>query len=1424
MRPLEIPPELLHELETLRRRVSELEQDQHHQARQKFLPDSVTTDHYKLLYENTPSMSFALATDGTVISVNQFGVEQLGYDAGQLIGQSVLLVFDPADHETVRNQLRLCEEHPYKIFQWEIQKVHKSGGRLWVRETARSVRNNHGNLIILVMCEDITARKETEEQARSLTTALETIIHTSPLAIVALDTRGDTVTLWNQSAERMFGWSAQEVLGKRVPFLPSHCQAESDHLWDQLVEEGSLQGVELQRVRRDGTPIILSLWATLLRDQQGNIVNAFGLLADITERKRMESALRLNEQSVQELCEITSDVTAEFDQKLRALLDLGRRRFQLPIAAFTTLKDRQLKPVIIRSDNPIINEEVILPLCETLCGKALAADHPLTFQHLGTSRMEEHPSVTLRQFETYLGSRITVHGRPVGTICFLSDESVPGRFSEADLDFLQLMARWVSGELERQQAETRLRDSEERFRLMFENAPVGMAIVGADKKLKKVNPSFQRLVGYTEEEITGNTYALYTHPDDLRANLLVTDQFFRGDISGYHLEKRYIRKDGRLIWVAVTASSLQLPGESDRLLLALIEDITARKQATEALRESENRLRALYDQAPLGIAIIDSIEGRFEQVNQKYCEITGYSKEDMLARTFQDITYPDDLQKDLDNMTELLSGRIDSFRMEKRYIRKDGLIVWVNLTCVPLWLDASDRRLHIAMVEDITERKRTEEALQASETRFREIAETIEEVVWSADPAIGKTLYISPAYERIWGRTCANLYENPKSFLDAIHPDDLPRIIAGLAVQRDGLPFAHEYRVVQPDGAIRWVWDRGFPVKDHETGRITHYVGVALDITDRKQAEQEISLFRNRLQYLLTASPAVIYSCKPSGDFGATYVSDNVFEQTGYRPHEFIDDSAFWISHVHPDDLQGILEDLPALFEQGSHTLEYRFLHKDGSYRWMHDQLKLIRDASGDPIEILGCWIDISDRRYVETQLQLTQHAVDHAGDLIFWISRDAQFLYVNDAAAQRLGYTPQELRGMTVADIDPNYQNDIWPQHWEELKRQGKLRFESSHRTKSGELYPAEIVANYVNFGGQEYNFAFARDISGRRAAEEALRSSEERFSKAFLSSPHPIVVTELESGRCIEANDASLQLFGFQRDEVIGQSTVSLGIWPNLDDRQEFLERIKREGSVRNLERTFHTKDRIKRRCLVSCELIELNGIKCVVTVGTDVTEQKRAEEALRRSEQAVRQAFDERERLSQDLHDNLLQSLYAVGMGLDLTRQKLQRISQANAKNLECSVNQLNEVIREVRNFIPRMQPPVVEGETVAEAIRSLANSLESSGAGPVKLCIDDRPTWPLTPEQSAHLIAIAREALSNSVRHAGATERTVTLRVENGVIRLKIADNGRGFIVNRRRVQGLGLINMRARARKINARISITSSSQRGTLVSLTVPLR
>ena len=311
-RPLQVPSDLAEELDRLRQRVAELERDQAVRPGPRETAGPVPSSHYRLLYEDTPSMSFGLTPDGTVLSVNRFGAEQLGYVPDELIGRSVLTVFDPADHRTVQDQLTVCAQHPYKIFQWDLQKLHRSGRRLWVRETARAVRDESGALLVLVMCEDITKRKAAEEETRTLTDTLEALIRTSPLAIMALDNLGENVTLWNHAAESMFGWSEEEVLGRPAPFLTEDRREHSDRLWAELLERGKLQGAELRRIRRDGTPIDLSLWAMVLRDERGDIVGTFGLLADITERKQMEASLRLSEQAIRELYEITSGTTSTF--------------------------------------------------------------------------------------------------------------------------------------------------------------------------------------------------------------------------------------------------------------------------------------------------------------------------------------------------------------------------------------------------------------------------------------------------------------------------------------------------------------------------------------------------------------------------------------------------------------------------------------------------------------------------------------------------------------------------------------------------------------------------------------------------------------------------------------------------------------------------------------------------------------------------------------------------------------------------------------------------------------------------------------------------------------------------------------------------------------------------------------------------------
>ena len=1014
--PLEVSPALAEELRRLRERVGELERDRKELNSCTLQPTALSTDHYQLLYEHTPAMSFALTPEGTILSVNRFGADQLGYSPEDLTGRSVLLVFDPADHQTVRNQLILCSQNPYKIFQWEIQKVHQSGGRLWVRETARAVRGENDTLIVLVMCEDITNQKAAEEQRRTTVQTLEALVHMSPLAVMAVDTTGEAVTLWNQAAEAMFGWQAEEILGHPTPFLPSDKHEESDRLWAKLLREGSISGAEIRRTRKDGSPIDLALWATMLRDPRGSVTSTLGFLADVTERKR----------------------------------------------------------------------------------------------------------------------------------------------------------------------------------------------------------------------------------------------------------------------------------------------------AVEALRASEQRFRALYEQAPLGIAILDSVSGQFQQVNGKYCEITGYSRGDMLALTFQTITHPDDLEADVNNMARLLSGQIDSFRMEKRYIRKDGSIVWVNLTCVPLWLDATDRRLHIAMVENISDRKQAAEALQTSEQRLKSIIQTSPECI-KLIAADGTLLEINPA-----GLAMIEA-EKPEDVIGkSIYPIVVPAHRESFRTMNEqvcrGNKAFLEFEIVGLRGSRRWMETHAVPLHHPTDGREV-LLAVTRNITERKQAEQELRMVRERLQHLMASSPAVIYSAKISGNYGATYVSENILEQLGYEPKEFLDDPGFWVAHIHPDDKSRVLANLSSLFREGhqihEYLDEYRFLHKDGTYRWMHDRATLGRDQDGNPLEIIGSWIDITERKLAEQTLQESETRFRQIAETI------EEVVWSADPAIGRMLY------------ISPAYER-VW-----------------GHTCASLYEHP-----------------------------------------KSFIDAIHPD-----------------------DRARVLAGLTVQQDGLPFAHEYRI----VRPDGIIRWVwDRGFPVFDR------------ETERLTHYVGVALDITERKLAEDALRLSEEQLREAFEERQRLSQDLHDNLLQSLYAVGMGLDLTKQRIKRTSPVNAKRLESSVAQLNAVIREVRSFIPRMYAPTVMITNVADALRSLINSFLTTGTGNVALTIDPATATQLLPEQSPHILAIAKEALSNSLRHSKAANRSVTLALCRGTVRLEVADDGKGFQLRKRGQLGMGIKNMRARAARLNARLTIRTSINKGTRITLDLP--
>jgi PAS domain S-box-containing protein len=266
-----------------------------------------------------------------------------------------------------------------------------------------------------------------------------------------------------------------------------------------------------------------------------------------------------------------------------------------------------------------------------------------------------------------------------------------------------------------------------------------------------------------------------------------------------------------------------------------------------------------------------------------------------------------------------------------------------------------------------------------TEEALRLITETISEVFWISPYDMSRMIYISPAYERIWGRSCESLYADPKSYLDAIHPDDVHRVLQDIATERFGEALDQRYRVVRPDGTVRWIWNRGYPVRD-AAGAIDHYVGWAQDITD-------LATLAERFQLMSRATDDAIWDWDMVTN--VAWWSDAFFDHFGYD-RAVAPGRGAWSARLHPDDLARVTASFADAIERGagSWSEEYRLILPGGTVRDVFDRAYVLKDDAGKPVRMLGTMMDLTERRHLEAQLRQAQK-MEAVGQLASGIAHD---------------------------------------------------------------------------------------------------------------------------------------------------------------------------------------------------------------------------------------------------------------------------------------------------------------------------------------------------------------------------------------------------------------------------------------------------
>jgi len=378
---------------------------------------------------------------------------------------------------------------------------------------------------------------------------------------------------------------------------------------------------------------------------------------------------------------------------------------------------------------------------------------------------------------------------------------------------------------------------EDLYRRTFERAASGLAHIGLDRRFIRVNRRLAEILGYSEAELKRLTGRQISHPDDVDTINRARPDLYEGRTESLHVEKRYLKKDGETVWVAITIVLERDAAGQPRYEIAVFDDITARKLAEAALRESEERFRQTFELAASGMAHV-TLDGYFLRVNPSLCEMLGYSREELIGCSVKELSHPEDRDVTDADRARVLRGELGKAEFEKRYLRKDGTVVWVDLAIALVRSAAGAPEYEVAILDDITERKHAEAALRESEARFRSLTQLSSDWYWEQDDCFRLTFMSGRMGERTgldaksylgqqrWDRPALNLTE-----------DDWRRHRQQLVRHE---PF-HDFEMQRPsaDGGSRWISLSGEPVFD-DAGRFTGYRGVGKDITERKQAEIEL--------------------------------------------------------------------------------------------------------------------------------------------------------------------------------------------------------------------------------------------------------------------------------------------------------------------------------------------------------------------------------------------------------------------------------------------------------------------------------------------------------------------------------------------------------------------------------------------------------
>ncbi len=761
-------------------------------------------ERFRAIFNATFQFTGLLTTEGILIEANRAALDFAGITAKEIINQPFWEARLWRGNDTRVQQLKDAIGRAAKgeFVRYEVELQGGGSTTMLIDFSLKPVFDFRGNVTLLVLeGRDISESKRVEENLQKERDLLYAITETSPVGVTFVDRRG-LILFANRQAENILGLSRDEITRQTYnapvwlitdengqPF------PEAELPFRRVMDTGKpVQDLRHAIVWPDGRRVLLSINAAPLLDAEGCVDGMVAALEDITERKRIENALRESEEQYRALIESSPDIIMRFDEEGRHLFVsenvkdvagipaprfIGKTHRELGFAeSLCSFFEKSIRKVfqsgapfeteftfdsphraivfnwrLIPELDPEWNVRSVMSICRDMTAHRHAEQEYKTLFTEMLDGFALHEIICDDQgrpvdyrflavnpsFERMTGLKAeNIVGRTVRDIMPGTEQYWIDRYGKVALTGEPAYFENYSGEIgkyfevtayqpaqnqfacifaditDRKLAEAAIRESEEKFSTAFENAPILMIITSIeDGSIIDINAAVTKLTGFTREEAIGRkTHELGWIKPEERTHLL-QELEETGSTEGREIEAQ--DRNGKKIQCLVFRKVITISGH--KRLLTLAQDITERKQAQDAVRESEAVFRMTFTQSPVGAAIV-SLGNKFISTNLAFCNFLGYSENELIGKTIADVTYPADVEKGMPELKMITEGKLESANIEKRYLRKDGKVVWGDLT-ISLVLNANNTPLYfIPIIQDITKRKLAEDEKEKLQTQL----------------------------------------------------------------------------------------------------------------------------------------------------------------------------------------------------------------------------------------------------------------------------------------------------------------------------------------------------------------------------------------------------------------------------------------------------------------------------------------------------------------------------------------------------------------------------------------------------------------------------------------------------------------------------------------------------------------------------------